>query len=46
MNKQKCKDCKWKEFHEGQYICGYIAEVYNIASKIELDAPCKLKMKG
>ena len=41
MIENQCKDCRWLERYEGEYICGYIADVYLIASKVKPESPCK-----
>lgn len=43
MNSQKCKYCRWLECCNGVYICGYIAEVHNLAIKVEAESPCFTK---
>lgn len=42
MNEQKCKDCKWLDCYKGDYVCGYIAEVYNVASMVDPESPCEI----
>lgn len=39
---EKCKDCRWLEFYEGRYICGYVAEVYLLARRVDPESACEI----
>lgn len=42
MNKDgKCKNCDWLEIYKGDYICGYVAEVWHIAAKVNPEKSCR-----
>ena len=46
MNKDgKCKDCDWLEIYKGDYIYGYVAEVWHIAAKVNPQSNCRNGIK-
>ena len=43
MSEKRCENCRWLEYYKGRYICGYIAEIYHIASYRDSKSTCNMK---
>ena len=39
---EKCKDCRWIERYDEGFICGYVAEVYLLARRVEPESACEI----